>query len=848
MNIFDKLASQAPTPFVIPGQRNPLALGMTPTTVAQPQANPFDQFDAPQAPQQQAQPQQQPQQVAQPDLSQHEQAAQNPFDQFDEPAPQAQPQHAAPSQQMDGTPMRYRNAANGEGVEVADDGLKSVADPVRGAAAQQLMALLGDRRNSDAAVVQFAQDHGVMSPSLLLQLKFRKDNPGYTGAYKAEGWDHREVPMTTGDKIYNYVGNSGPGVYLVNTGLAAGDLGNGVTGGALEHAFGDADLNRAKVASINAQHPTAATLGTITGSIAGGVAADKAIADVAGKVASPVLRAGVRVLGDAASGAAQGAGAAPDGSRADGALLGAVLNPIAGVVSRTAARGIGGIGTANPQGQEVLDAAGRLNAGAPLEDAIRPLPGHVSSGGVVPSAHALLEPSFIGGKLSRLQGASQQFEQNAGKALGRIADDAAGGSAQDLTSVAAQANDATHPGSLAAYGADSKQVSDEIYGNAARLAGNTMLATPRTINAIDGLLAKSAATPGGIPGFEKLAQLREDLANGRFTVDGLRTLRTSFGDSLDASQRTAREAANTLWPTLSQDISLGLNEQGNSAAAKAYRLADRQYAQRAANMEVISRVIGPNADLSADQVANRIASMSKLEYPKLAQAMGAIHPDQAAAIRGGLIDSLGKPTGGAASAGEGFNLNQFGTRWAKLSPQAKAALYPANTVRDLDDLATLAAAQKRVVREGNPSRSGITNQNWAEIMTGPAAVGATVMGHPGAVVPFMGIHISGQLLATPGVARAMVALAQNKSVQVVTRRLAEVARRNPAAQAMIHGLVSQLNGEPDLSQDAPPPAVTSDAPLPAVPEPAVNPYALDRAYSDPSQYDPNQYQDPSVTQ
>lgn len=262
-------------------------------------------------------------------------------------------------------------------------------------------------------------------------------------------------------------------------------------------------------------------------------------------------------------------------------------------------------------------------------------------------------------------------------------------------------------------------------------------------------------------------------------------------------------------------------------------------------MEVISRVIGPKADLSADQVANRIASMSKLEYPKLAQAMSAIHPDQAAAIRGGLIDSLGKATGGAASAGEGFNLNQFGTRWAKLSPQAKAALYPANTVRDLDDLATLAAAQKRVVREGNPSRSGITNQNWAEIMTGPAAVGATVMGHPGAVVPFMGIHISGQLLATPGVARAMVALAQNKSIQVVTRRLAEVARRNPAAQAMIHGLVSQLNGEPDLSQDAP-------APVPAPDMSGPNPYAQylpqPQAQAAPQYADPApEYPDPNAT-
>lgn len=849
MNIFDKLAGKTGSPFVIPGT-SPGTMGNRAPAPAAPtaQANPFDQFDTP-APQ--AAPQAQPQQPAQPDLSQHEQAALNPFDQFDTPAQQSvqQPQvqtQDQPQTQMDGTPMRYRAGQAADPISVPTDGTKSVPTPERWAKAVHLAHMLADHRVPEAAIVQYAQDsglgmgaiplpHGGQAPGgLLAQLQFRRQNPRYSDV---QGWidsmsdyGHDEVPMTAAEKVYNEIGTSAPGVYVVNTGLAAGDLGNGLTGGALEHAFGDPETNRAKVAAINAQHPTAAALGTITGSIAGGAAADKAVADVAGLASKPLARAGVRVLGDAASGAAQGAGAAPDGQRTEGALVGGIVAPVAGVVSRTVAHGLGGVGSGNAQDRDVLDAADRLNAGAVAGEEIRPLPGHVSGGGVVSMGHALLEPSFMGGRASGLAKASQRFEQNAGAALGRIADDAAGGSAQDLTSVAAQANDASRPGSLAAYAGDSKQVTDSIYGQAEHLAGNTALATPRTINAIDALLAKSAATPGGIPGFEKLAALREELANGRFTVEGLRTLRTTFGDSLDSTQRAAREAAKTIWPTLSQDIRAGLVQSGKSDAAKAYRLADAKYADRAANIEVISRIIGPNADLSADQVANRIGAMSKVEYGKLGQAMSAIDPDQAAAIRGGLIDNLGAPTAGNTDAG--FNLVSFGTRWAKLSDQAKAALYPPQTIRDLNDLATLATAQKGIRRLGNASRSGVTVQNLAES-------GAIFSGNWHALIaPF----ITGKILSMPGAAKAMVALAQNKPIQVVTRRLAEVARRNPAAGPAIQGLIAQLNGDSSAGDTGPlPPPDPSIATTPA----PMDTNTYDPLAYDPSTFDPNAQYDPN---
>jgi hypothetical protein len=749
------------------------------------------------------------------------------------PAPTPAPVQQQHGQQLDGTQQFYRNAVGSESISVPTSGTVSVDDPQRGVLANHLEALVSDRRNPDAAIVKFATDNGIMSPGLLLQLKFRKDNPTYNGTYKAEGFDHYERPMTTAEWALNNAGNSDAGTFAINAGMTFGDLGNGITGGALEHAFGDSARNRAVIDSLNREHPKSAVAGTIVGGLAGGIAVDRAVSQVAGKVASPLARAGIRLLGDVGSGAAQGAGAAPDGERADGAMLGAVIGTAANLGTRGLGKGMKALGSGNQAGQDVLDAATRLNAGTTdVADEIRPLPGHVSQGGPVAGAHALIEPTFAGGDIGGLRGATQRFQDNTGKALARTADSAAGGSASDLTTVAAQANDATNPGSLAAYRQDSKATTDAIYGRADSLAGGTALPATSTIAKLDELLAKSAATPGGIPGFDKLQSLRDQLAAQHWTVQGLRDLRTSFGDSLDASQRSAREAAKSLWPTLSRDIFDGLKKVGKTDAAKAYRAADQAYAERASNLDVIARIIGPNADLSADGVANRITAMSRTDYDKLGKAMSAIHPDQAAAIRGGLIDSLGAATAGEANPAA-FNLNQFGTRWAKLTPQAKAALYSPQTVRDLDDLATLSAAQKNVQKLGNPSRTAFTRHKYAEaaaIAAGP--VGWKALG---------GAAITGRILATPGVARALVGLAQNKGVQVVSRRLAEVARRNPASAAAIEGLVRHLNGE-DV------PAEPSQSPAILPPDPSFDTTQVHNPYADlpddpvAAPYSPNPYE------
>jgi hypothetical protein len=442
-------------------------------------------------------------------------------------------------------------------------------------------------------------------------------------------------------------------------------------------------------------------------------------------------------------------------SAAIGGVTGVALSPLSIAAARIAANR-----AAPSEGRAILDAADRLNVGAAPDEEIRPLVAHTSNGGMGSNISAMAEPLILPGYVSGLRRSAHQFEENAGLARDRIANDAAGGSASDLTSVAARTNDAAQPGSLAAYEDASKQVSNSMYDHAGTLAGDTRLTTPRTINKIDNILARWREVPGGVAGSGQLADLREQLDGGNWTVDGLRRLRTSFGDGIDSNNRTVREAAKSIWPTLSQDITRGLQQRGLGDAAKAYRSADQNFAQRLQNVDLVKNVIG-DGTLSADQVAGRIQSMSRSDYDNLAKAISVASPDHQSAIRGALIDSLGKATAGTQDAsGDRFSLNTFLTQWSKLSDQAKAATFSKQTTQDLNDLATLGGGL-----------------------------------HPVTILPALTVWGGGKLLASPGFARALVRSAESKSLEVFSRRLAEVARRQPAMANQILGFRDQvING------------------------------------------------------
>jgi hypothetical protein len=773
----------------------------------------------------------------------------NPFDQFDAPAPA---QQAAPQQLVDAAPpvvtalpgahsQQQPHPQGDQSTTVADQHVGGFADQhapqphaklspedeahyaelLHTGSAEQISAFLSDKNfHTDSAWLakfiyarDFRRQHG------------GKVNYGVSYALPSADELHAANLNTGGaagafDRGFLETASLGTVGKASTLGRAVSDQLNGSKNSFSDDWNHEADIRSAVIQADQAEHPWL----RLGGSVVGGAILPTGIEGLALRVEADALAAGrtateARSLGQAAVrnrlaqvnggyGAAHGAisadspGDAVTGALSEGTLgaaTGAVLGHITGAPKAQAVPS---------NGREILNAADRLNAGAAPEDAIQPLVANTSNGGMGSLLHGLIEPTVLGGKVSGLGTATDKFVQTTGKAMNRIADDAAGGSAENLTAVAARANDPAVPGSLAAYRSEVRQLNTQAYNSAEQLAGDTALQTPRTINAIDAKLAEWRQIPGGVEGMSKLEDLRETLANGKWTVQGLRGLRTSFGDRLDSSNRTVRDAASALWPTLSQDISAGLKQSGKGAAAKAYRAADIDYADRLSNLDVIDKVIGQNADLSADRVATNLKNMAANDYDKLGKALSAIDPVHANQIRGALVSKLGEGLASRNTPGETFSMESFATNWNKLSAEAKAATFAPATVRDLNDLALLTGSARRAGRLGNPSRSGVTNQNWTQVQNIGAATYAGFAGlaHPGTILALATPVAAGRLLATPGFARLLVRAGEGASPKILGRRLAELVRRNPAISQDIGPIKDAIMGthEPVQQQDAAP--------------------------------------------
>jgi hypothetical protein len=119
----------------------------------------------------------------------------------------------------------------------------------------------------------------------------------------------------------------------------------------------------------------------------------------------------------------------------------------------------------------------------------------------------------------------------------------------------------------------------------------------------------------------------------------------------------------------------------------------------------------------------------------------------------------------------------------------------------LNDLATLAGSQRAVGQLGNSSSSGIMNENWKQSRA-IAVEGAALVGGSWNPAVWGGLGLSaiaGRALATPGVARALVRAGESRSLEALTRRLAEAARHYPAAEQDIFALRDAITQVPNGS-------------------------------------------------
>jgi hypothetical protein len=436
-----------------------------------------------------------------------------------------------------------------------------------------------------------------------------------------------------------------------------------------------------------------------------------------------------------------------------------------------------GGGGANAAARDVGEAATDLgidmlpaDAGGPFTRAMTTV-ARSTPGGVVPITRA-----------------AQRSQQQAGGALSGIAA-REGSVAPDLESM----GNAVREGALK-FRSGSRASIGRIYDRAAKEAGGARVTPKVALEALDANIAELSEVPGGADGLTTLQELRDDLVNrGTVTVNGIRGMRTQYRQKFIKENLLKSDLERRVMGVIdaaSDDLASSLEAQGKAAAAKTYREADRQYAERIKTLDdVIMPIIGKKGEKSGEQIATAINAAAKGNNARLSKLFETLPEEEAGVARATMIDNLGKAGPGAQNAaGDEFSFNAFLTNWNKLGASAKNAIFRGENREAIDKLALIAERSKAAAKYQNYSNTGLAVMGAA---TGSTAIAS--MFTLGKVLA--GQYAAGRLLASPKVAKALLGIAQAKNPEAVAARinnLSGLAAREPVLSAEITQLQQKL--------------------------------------------------------
>jgi hypothetical protein len=251
---------------------------------------------------------------------------------------------------------------------------------------------------------------------------------------------------------------------------------------------------------------------------------------------------------------------------------------------------------------------------------------------------------------------------------------------------------------------------------------------------------------------------------------------------------------------VADDIDAGLRSVGREDAANTFRAADKLWRER---IEVIDQtlapIIGKDGMKSGEQVLSAIEGMTRGTgggNMRLSRLLSTLTPEEAGNVRATLIDRLGKATPGAQDAqGQTFSAATFLTNWNRMTPQARASMFPGKETRAaLDDLAEIAEGTKRGQSLTNTSNTGV-----AMTANVAAGLGGLATNPVATILTGSGVYLTGRLMASPGFARLLARTAKMPPAaanRTFREQLGVLASREPALQSDINALLQAVNDNP----------------------------------------------------
>lgn len=520
------------------------------------------------------------------------------------------------------------------------------------------------------------------------------------------------------------------------------------------------------------------------GQLAGGLALPTGGPNTVGRLAA----VGAGYGGAYGFGSADGGLAERLSGAATGALIGGGIGAAGGALAQRLARPGGGGGGGNAAGRETYQAA-------------------IDAGIVGPDGRPLVLPADVGGPMARRFTAGISQTPFGAGPVTRAAEAAQDMAGQRLGQIAAAEGAPVRQEVLGEIGQNAAQGYIDRTGAAATRAYSaardmvpegSRLQARNALSNLDQQLGELGATANTdaplIAGLERLrGDIARDGAPADLTIDAIRRLRTStraeaMSEGLRGTDYNRR--AGQVLDALSADIAAQLPDD----AARAFREADRAYAERLATIDdVMEQVVGARGDRSAEAVANRLVGLSRGDSARLGRFLNAVEPEEAGIVRGSLIQEMGRSTPGQQNAaGDAFSLQTFLTNWDKMPERTKNILFRGEHRNAIEGLARYAQGSRETARYANTSNTGGANSVSSLIGT---VSGLSAFGTAGGSAVLE--NLTGRLLGSRRFAQWLARAPRNPAQRGQwARRLSTIASREPALAPDIAPLQAALAQSP----------------------------------------------------
>jgi hypothetical protein len=334
-----------------------------------------------------------------------------------------------------------------------------------------------------------------------------------------------------------------------------------------------------------------------------------------------------------------------------------------------------------------------------------------------------------------------------------------------------------------------KQKVDALYSNVDNLVNPTVTApmpNTRTIAAqIEGRRTNAA-----LPGSKNVAELEDALSRPGMNYEGIKDLRTYFGEMIDGSkeipQGMGMGEVKQIYGALSKDMRLVIARAGGPDGLKAYDAAEKAAKRWADVRQDLQRVLNVNSEEGVfSRIVQAAGSKSSADIKLLGRVRGAVGPDKWNEVTSAVIERLGRDPQGNFSPDRLLGPSGLGG----LSDEGKRLLFrstgQSSHADAIDDIATISKRFKQLNQYANPSGTGQTTLG--------GALGAGLIADPvSAVTSFLGAGGLSLVLSRPASARAMAAWARSYQRAATAQTAASVQGYQKASKLLATAVANNI--------------------------------------------------------